>query len=152
MACSSRLEAHALPLNLVTTIVASFSSVVASAACFFPEDSADALRAASWSDVAVALDIIGNLLVLIIQNAESGGCAAEHAISQVKLCFENVAKMCLCFPIIEPSDHSIAHVAAWNCLSNCCVQALRLGQNSFASGFVLNLLQQVDVLSLLLKR
>jgi hypothetical protein len=149
MACSSQLDAQTLPLGLVSTMVASFSQVIASAPCFFALGSAEA---AKWTDVAVALDIIGNLLGIIIKTGGSGGGSAGSAIGNVKVCFANVSKMCLCFPEIEPSQHAVAHVACWSCLSNCCAQAIQEGPESFASGFVLDLLQQVDVLTLLLKR
>ena len=152
MACSTQVDAASLPLTLVSTVVASFSSVVASAPCFFAPDSAEFLRAAKWTDVAVALDIIGNLLGIIIKTGSSGGSAAAAAIGYVKVCFANISKMCLCFPAIEPSDHAVAHIAAWYCLSNCCTQALDEGRESFASRLILELFLQVDVLSLLLRR
>jgi hypothetical protein len=145
MACSSQIDAYTLPPDLVSTIVASFSTVLASAPCFFAAGSAEA---AKWTDVAVALDIIGNLLGIIIKTEGGTGSAMDY----VKTCFANVSKMCLCFPHIEPSQHAVAHVACWSCLSNCCAQAFEEGPESFASEFVLDLLQQVDVLALLLKR
>jgi hypothetical protein len=152
MACSTQVDTGSLPLTLVSTIVASFSSVVASSPCFFAQDSVEYMRAAKWTDVAVALDIIGNLLGIIIQIGDSGGSAAAAAIGYVKICFTNISKLCLCFPAIEPSDHAVAHIAAWYCLSNCCTQALHEGRESLASGLILELFVQVDVLSLLLKR
>jgi hypothetical protein len=152
MACSTQLDAQLLPLGLVSTIVASFSAIIASAPCFFAEGSAEYLKAAKWSEVAVALDIVGNLLGIIIKTAGRSRDSTGSAIGYVKTCFANVSKMCLCFPNVEPSQHAVAHVACWSCLSNCCAQALEEGPESFASAFVLDLLEQVDVLSLLLTR
>jgi hypothetical protein len=152
MACSCQMDARSLSLSLVSAIVASFSSVVATAPCFYAPDSYEYLRSAKWTDVAVALDIIGNLLGIIVKAAHSSKGDTTQAIGHVKNCFDNISKMCLCFPATEPSDHAVAHVACWSCLSNCCSQALEEGRDSFSSSFILELLQQVDVLSLLLKR
>jgi hypothetical protein len=152
MACSCFVDVRSLSLGIVSTIVASFSSVVASAPCFCAQDSIEFLRASKWADVAIALDIIGNLLGIIIKAAANGRGDAITATGQVKICLENLSKMCLCFPVSVPSDHAVAHVACWSCLSNCCAQALAEGRESFSSSFVLMALQEVGVLSLLLKR
>jgi hypothetical protein len=152
MACSCQMDVQSLSLSLVSSIVASFSSVVASAPCFYAPGSYQFLRSAKWTDVAVALDIIGNLLGIIVKAAHGSRGDTAKAIGHVKNCFDNISKMCLCFPTTEPSDHAVAHVACWGCLSNCCSQALEEGRASFSSSFILELLQQVDVLSLLLQR
>jgi hypothetical protein len=152
MACSCQVDARSLSLSLVSAIVASFSSVVASAQCFHSRDSIEFQRAAKWTDVAVALDIIGNLLGIIVKAAAGAARDAASAIGHVKTCFENMSKLCLCFPATVPSDHAVAHVACWSCLSNCCTRALQEGRKSFSAGFILELLQQIDVLFLLLTR
>lgn len=152
MAASTQVDPQLLPLSLVSTIVASFSSVVAAAPCFFTEGTAEYLRASKWTDVAVALDIIGNLLSIIVRTAGSGKSSAAAALGNVKICFANISKLCLRFPTIEPSEHAVAHVACWSCLSNCCSQALQEGRESVVSGLILELLLQIDVLSLLLER
>jgi hypothetical protein len=152
MAAGTQVDPQLLPLSLVSTIVASFSSVVAEAPCFFTEGTAEYLRASKWTDVAVALDIIGNLLSIIVRTAGSGKSSAAAALGNVKICFVNISKLCLRFPTIEPSEHAVAHVACWSCLSNCCSQALQEGRQSGVSGLILELLMQIDVLSVLLER